>query len=116
MAALVIIDLVVEVTILPLLYRDVPIPFQATAKPIGDSLFSVTFLQLTLIASNILVFIAVLKRIKYRSDSIPTKNVDWLDLIAFLALAASGLAMWFYPIFLMIFLGAGIYLFLTEMR
>jgi hypothetical protein len=113
---LIFVDLVVEWQVLPWLYRGIPLPFPETSKPIGDTLFSVTSLHVALIGFNLLVLMFVLPRTGYASRSILSKSSDWLDLIAFLALAISGIVMWFYPVFMLIFLSAGIYLLLTEMR
>jgi hypothetical protein len=110
------IDLVIELQILPWLYGGIPLPFPETSKPIGDTLFSVTSLHMALIGFNLLVLMFVLPRTGYASRSIPSKSSDWLDLLAFLALAISGIVMWFYPVFMLVFLSAGIYLLLTEMR
>lgn len=71
---------------------------------------------MALIGFDLLVLMFVLPRTGYASRSIPSKSSDWLDLLAFLALAISGIVMWFYPVFMLVFLSAGIYLLLTEMR
>ncbi len=115
-AALAVIDLAVETQILPLLYQEIPLPFPETSKPIGNALFSATSLHLALIASNLLVLTIILKKTGYEGGFLPSKKVDWLDLFALLMLVASGLAMWFYPIFMLVFICAGVYLVLTEMR
>ena len=113
---LAVVDIIVEARIMPLLYQRIPIPFQMTSKPIGNALFSVTSLQLILITSNILVLVAVLRKAGYKSDLVPSRIGDWLDLFALLLLGVSGLAMWFNPFFLSLFLAAGAYLVLSEMR
>ncbi|MBS7650537.1 MAG: hypothetical protein QXI59_04200 [Candidatus Bathyarchaeia archaeon] len=110
------IDLTIEIKVLPLLYEGVPIPFPSTAKPIGNVLFSATFLHLTLIAINLIVVLAVMNRLGYRSSFLPSKSSDWIDLSAFLIMAISGLLMWFYPIAFLFFLGSGIYIVLADMR
>lgn len=115
-AVLAIIDIVVELQVLPLLYGGIPIPFQETSKPIGSSLFPATSLHIALIGSNLLILMLVLKKARYKGESMPSKKSDWLDLFALLALAVSGLAMWFYPAFMIIFIASGVYLLLTEMR
>jgi hypothetical protein len=113
---LAIIDIVVELQALPLLYRGMPIPFPETSKPIGESLFSAASLHMILIGSNLLILMLVLKKAGYKGESLPSRKSDWLDLFAFLALVFSGLAMWFYPMFMIVFIASGIYLLLTEMR
>ena len=113
---LALVDFIVEIQVLPSLYRGISLPFPETSKPIGNALFSVTSLQIALIAVNISVLIVVLKRIGYVGSSIPSRKGDWLDLFAFLAFALSGLVMWFSPVFMLPFIGAGIYLILTDMR
>lgn len=109
-------DFIVELQVLPSLYRGIPLPFPETSKPIGNALFSATSLHIALIAINIFVLIAVLKRVGYVGSSIPSRKGDWLDLFAFLAFALSGLVMWFSPVFMLPFIGAGVYLILTDMR
>jgi len=113
---LAIVDIVVELQVLPLLYGGMPIPFPETSKPIGGSLFSAASLHIILIGSNLLIIMLVLKKAGYKGESIPSRKSDWLDLFAFLALVFSGLAMWFYPMFMIVFIASGVYLLLTEMR
>jgi hypothetical protein len=113
---LVVIDLVVELRILPLLYQGIPVPFYVTSKPIGNAVFSITSLRLMMIASNLVVLMAVLKRTGYRGDFVPSRKGDWLDIFALLLLGIAGLAMWFYPMFFAIFIGTAVYLLLAEMR
>jgi hypothetical protein len=115
-AVLAIIDIIILTQVFPSLYQDIPLPLPQTSKPIGGVLFSVTSLYLTLIASNIIIIIIVLKKAGYAGKSIPKKNSDWFDLIALLVLGVSGLVMWFYPFFLLFFIAAGAYLFFSEMR
>ncbi|MGQ9542698.1 MAG: hypothetical protein ACUVTM_01225 [Candidatus Bathyarchaeia archaeon] len=110
------VDFIVEMKILPLIYEGVPIPFPSTAKPIGGALFSATFLHLTLIATNLIVILAVMKWLGYKSKFLPSKKSDWLDLSAFLVISFSGLFMWFYPIAFLFFLGSGIYIVLADMK
>jgi len=113
---LAVVDLTIEIKLLPLLYEGVPIPFPSTAKPIGNILFSATFLHLTLIAVNLIVVLAVMKRLGYKSGFLPSKVSDWLDVLAFLIMALSGLLMWFHPIAFLFFLGSGIYIVLADMK
>ncbi len=116
LAVLAIIDIIVLTQVMPSLYQDIPLPLPETSKPIGGALFSVTAIYVTLIASNILIIMIVLKKAGYEGKSIPKKNSDWFDLIALLVLGASGLVMWFYPFFLLFFIAAGAYLLFSEMR
>ena len=115
-AVLAIIDLIILTQVFPSLYQDIPLPLPETSKPIGGVLFSVTSLYLTLIASNIIIIMIVLKKAGYARKSIPKKNSDWFDLIALLVLGVCGLVMWFYPFFLLFFIAAGVYLLFSEMR
>jgi hypothetical protein len=113
---LAVIDIVLELQLLPLLYQGIPIPFPETSKPIGNTLFSATSLHMTIISSNLLVVMLVLKKSGYKGGSLPSKPSDWLDLLALLALAVSALAMWFNPAFMGVFIASGAYLLLSEMR
>jgi len=115
-AVLAIIDIIILTQVFPSLYQDMPLPLPETSKPIGGALFSVTSLYLTLIASNIIIIIIVLKKAGYEGKSIPKKNSDWFDLIALLVLGVCGLVMWFYPFFLLFVIAAGAYLLFSEMR
>jgi len=115
-AVLAIIDVIILMQVFPTLYQNVPLPLPETSKPIGGALFSGTSLYLTLIASNIIIIIIVLKKSGYEGKSIPKKNSDWFDLIALLVLGVCGLVMWFYPFFLLFVIAAGAYLLFSEMR
>jgi len=113
---LAIIDVIILTQVLPSLYQEIPLPLPGTSKPIGGALFSVTSIYVTLIASNIIILLIILKKAGYVGKSIPKKNSDWFDLIALLVLGASGIVMWFYPFFLLFFIAAGGYLVFSEMR
>lgn len=115
-AALAIIDIIILTQIFPNLYQEIPLPLPETSKPIGGALFSATSIYVTLIASNIVILLIVLRKAGYEGKSIPKKNSDWFDLIALLVLGASGLVMWFYPFFFLFFIAAGAYLLFSEMR
>jgi hypothetical protein len=115
-AVLAIIDVIILTQVFPNLYQEIPLPLPETSKPIGGALFSVTFIYVTIIASNIIILLIVLRKAGYEGKSIPKKNSDWFDLIALLVLGASGLVMWFYPFFLLSFIAAGAYLLFSEMR
>jgi hypothetical protein len=115
-AVLAVIDLIILTQVFPNLYQEIPLPLPETSKPIGGALFSATAIYITLIASNIIILLIVLKKAGYEGKSIPTKNSDWFDLIALLVLGASGLVMWFYPFFLLLFIASGAYLLFSEMR
>ncbi|WP_455281393.1 hypothetical protein [[Eubacterium] cellulosolvens] len=115
-AVLAIIDIIILTQVLPTLYQNIPLPLPETSKPIGGALFSVTSLYLTLIASNIIIIIIILKKSGYEGKSIPKKNNEWFDLIALLVLGTCGIVMWFYPFFLLFTIAAGAYLLFSEMR
>ncbi|WP_455279789.1 hypothetical protein [[Eubacterium] cellulosolvens] len=113
---LAIIDIIILTQVLPSIYQEIPLPLPQTSKPIGGALFSATSIYVTLIASNIIILLIVLKKAGYVGRSIPKKNSDWFDLIALLVMGASGIVMWFYPFFLLFFIAAGGYLVFSEMR
>jgi len=115
-AVLAIIDIIILTQVLPTLYQNIPLPLPETSKPIGGALFSVTSLYLTLIASNIIIIIIILKKSGYEGKSIPKKNSEWFDLIALLVLGTCGIVMWFNPFFLLFTIAAGAYLLFSEMR
>ena len=115
-AVLAIIDVIILTQVFPNLYQEIPLPLPETSKPIGGALFSATSIYITIIASNIIILLIVLRKAGYEGKSIPKKNSDWFDLIALLVLGASGLVMWFYPFFLLTFIAAGAYLLFSEMR
>ena len=115
-AVLALIDIIIITQVFPSLYQEIPLPLPETSKPIGGVLFTMTSVYITLIASNIIILLFVLKKAGYEGKSIPKKNSDWFDLIALVILGASGLVMWFYPFFLLFFIAAGTYLLFSEMR
>ncbi|MEM2942743.1 MAG: hypothetical protein QXT81_04905, partial [Candidatus Bathyarchaeia archaeon] len=72
--------------------------------------------HMTIISSNLLVIMLVLKKSGYKGESVPLKPSDWLELLALVAFAASALTMWFNPAFMVVFIASGVYLLLSEMR
>jgi hypothetical protein len=105
-----------ELVALPRLYEGIPLPFPRTAKPIGAALFSATFFHLLVISGAVLTFGVIMRRLGFKSLTIPRSKNDWLDLSMFLLLLISGLGMWFSSFFLIPFLIAGVYLVFVELK
>ena len=103
-------DLILEIKLLPLFYRGVPVPFGETGKPIGAALVPATFFNVLLIAANILGFAYILHKAGFNVGLLPKTRNDWIDLLAFFIFLISGMAMWYAPILLLTFLISGVLL------
>ncbi len=91
-------------------------PLQETGKPIGGSLFSLTFFHLFLIVMNILIISYILNRFGFKNKIYPTNREGKMDFIMLIMLSLSGLAMWYHPLFLIFFISAGAYFVLIELK
>jgi len=103
-------DLILEIKLLPLLYGGIPVPFVETGKPIGAVLFHATFFNVLLIAANVFGFAYVLQKAGLSLGLIPKTRDGWLDTIVLFTFLVSGMAMWYFPIFLLPLVTTGIYL------
>ena len=116
LAALFIFDGLIEMNVLPMFFRDISIPFKASGKPIGSALFSLTFFHLFLIVLNILAISYVLNRFGFKNNVYPSSREGKMDFIMIMIFSLSGLAMWYYPIFLILFISTGAYFVDVELK
>jgi len=115
-AVLMILNILLVLQILPLFYEGIQIPLQESAKPIGSSLFSLTFFNLFMIIINILIISYILNRFGFSNKIIPSIFEEKVSIVLLLVFSLSGLAMWYYPIFLIIFVSIGLYLLIIELK
>lgn len=108
-------DLILEIQLLPILYRGIPVPFEETAKPIGAALLPASFFNVLLIAANIFCFAYILYKAGFNIGVIPKTRSDWLDVLAFFVFVVSGIAVWQFPIFFLPMLITGIYLLVGQL-
>ncbi|MEM3440369.1 MAG: hypothetical protein QXQ76_02090 [Candidatus Bathyarchaeia archaeon] len=108
------IGLAIELAIAPKLLEGIPLPFGQTGKPIGGSLFNLTFFHALLATAMILLFAYLAKRIGFDFGIIPRTRGEAYGLVAFVAFISSGFLMWYHPIFLIGLLASGIYLLASE--
>ena len=111
-----IIDALVEIQFLNFVYKDIPIPFEETSKPIGSTLFSLTFFHVLLIVLNVLVISYVLNRFGYKNKIYPSSLNGKMDFTFLILFSLSGLLMWYYPIFLISFIVTGVYFIIVELK
>ena len=103
-------DLVVEIELLPLLYRGIPLPFIETGKPIGAALIPAAFFNVLLTVANVFGFAYLLQKAGFDLGLIPKTRNDWLDIMVLLTFLISGVAMWYFPIFFLPLVITGFYL------
>jgi len=116
-AAVVALDAALETLLLPILYEGIPIPFAGGSKPIGGVLFVATFFHMVLIAASAIVILFVARRLNMKAgELLPRSRGGWVDLFFLMLLLASGLATWFNPLALILFIASGIYLVATELE
>jgi len=96
--------LILELELIPLLYRGIPVPFEETGKPIGGILFQATLFNVLLIVTNVFAFAYILDKAGFNIGLIPKKRNDWLDVLVFFIFLMSGIAMWYIPVFFLAFL------------
>jgi hypothetical protein len=108
------IGLIIELAALPKLLEGVPLPFGQTGKPIGGSLFNLTFFHAILVAAVILIAAWLAKRAGFDLGLIPRTKGDIPSLLAFVAFLSSGFLMWYHPAFLIGLIASGIYLLASE--
>jgi len=113
---LMILNILLVLKTLPLFYKGIQIPLQESAKPIGSSLFSLTFFNLFLIMINILIISYVLNKFGFSNKIIPSIFEEKVSIALLLIFSLSGLAMWYYPIFLIAFVSIGLYLLIIELK
>ena len=106
-----------EALALPFLYKGIPVPYPGGTKPIGGVLFVATFFHLLLITSSAIVVLLVARRLDLRAgEFLPKSRGGWIDLFFLMLLLISGLATWFNPLALILFIISGIYLIATELE
>ena len=93
-----------------MLYREIPVPFTETGKPIGAGLLPATFFNVLLIAANVFGFAYVLQKAGLNLGLIPKTRDGWLDTIVLFTFLVSGMAMWYFPVFFLPLVITGIYL------
>jgi len=103
-------DLVLEIELLPLLYRGIPLPFIETGKPIGGALIPAAFFNVLLTVANVFGFAYLLQKSGFDLGLIPKTRNDWLDIMVLLTFLMSGVAMWYFPIFFLPLVITGLYL------
>lgn len=116
LAGLMILNILIVLQVLPFFYEGIQIPLQTTSKPVGSSLFSLTFFNLFLIIINILIISYILNRFGFSNKIIPSIFEEKVSIALLLIFSLSGLAMWYYPIFLIAFVSIGLYLLIIELR
>ena len=109
-------DTLIELQILPIYHRGIPVPLEASPKPVGSSLFSFTFFHLFLIILNIMAISYILNKFDFKNNVFPIAFDEKINLIIFLIFSLSGSVMWFYPIFLIVFISTGVYLLISELK
>ena len=102
--------MILETRLFPLFYIGIPVPFGETAKPIGAALVPAAFFNILLIAANILGIAYILDKAGFNLGLLPKTRNDWIDILAFFIFLISGMAMWYFPIFLLAFLISGVLL------
>jgi len=107
--------LILEIVLLPLLYKGIPVPFAETGKPIGAALVPATFFNVLLIAANVFGFAYILHKAGFNVGLLPEKRNDWLDVLALLVFLISGIAIWYLPIFFLPLVIAGLYLLMGQL-
>jgi hypothetical protein len=116
LAILLILDALIEIQFLEIFYQGIPIPFQETSKPIGSSLFSLTFFHILLIVLNILAISYLLNRFGFQNKIFPSSPEGKMDFGFLIAFSLSGLLMWYFPIFLLSFITTGAYFIIVELK
>jgi hypothetical protein len=111
-----ILDAIIEIQFLEFFYRGIPIPFQETTKPIGSSLFSLTFFHILLIVLNILAISYILNRFGFQNKIFPSSLEGKMDFVFLIAFSLSGILMWYFPIFLISFITTGAYFLIVELK
>lgn len=104
-----------EIKLLPLFYAGIQLPFEETGKPIGGALIPAAFFNLSLIAANVFGFAYILYKTGFDVGLIPKTRNDWLDVIVFFMFLTSGIVIWYFPIFLLPLLIAGLYLIVAQL-
>jgi len=102
--------LILEIKLFPLFYIGIPVPFGETGKPIGAALVPAAFFNVLLIAANILGFAYILDKAGFNLGLLPKTRNDWIDVLAFFIFLISGMAMWYFQIFLLVFVISGVLL------
>lgn len=111
-----ILDAIIEIQFLKFFYQGIPIPFQETTKPIGSSLFSLTFFHILLVVLNILAISYLLNRFGFQNKIFPSNLEGKMDFGFLIAFSLSGILMWYFPIFLIFFITTGAYFIIAELK
>jgi len=107
--------LILEIELLPLLYKGIPVPFAETGKPIGAGLVPATFFNILLIAANVFGFAYILHKAGFDLGLTPKTRNDWSDVLAFFIFLISGVAVWYFPIFFLPLAITGTYLIMGQL-
>ncbi|MBS7644744.1 hypothetical protein KEJ44_01700 [Candidatus Bathyarchaeota archaeon] len=108
---------IIETYVLPLIYSGIPIPFPSTGKPIGGILLPATFLHLLLAYGGTLAILLSAKKAGFKVEGLlPSSRKGITETAALLLLLLSGLLLWWFPLAVLPFLVAGIYLIFSETR
>lgn len=112
-----VVDIALELLILPIFYRGIPTPFPPTEKPIGGILLPATFFHLLLALPSILLLVYLAGKMGYNVQNITLKiKQGWMEILFLLVLFVSGALMWWYALVLLPFLISGIYLVIAEIK
>ena len=111
-----IIDIALELLILPTFYKGIPTPFPSTEKPVGSILLPVTFFHLLLALPSLLIILFIAEKIGYKKNLMPKGMHGWVEIAFLFVLFLSGILMWWFPLAVLPFLIAGTYLVLVEIR
>jgi hypothetical protein len=115
--AILALDVVLETLAVPILYKGIPLPYGGGTKPIGGALFVATFFHLILIGSSVIVIVLIAKRSGMSTgELLPKSRGGWIDLSFLIVLFVSGLASWFNPLAIVLFIISGTYLVATELE
>lgn len=114
-AAVAIVDILLEKFLLPAFYEGLPLPYPKNPKPIGGALFHAAFFHILLLSASAFAVALIAEKLGFNlGDFIPKTAEGKASLIAFFVMAASGIAMWWHPIALLPFIVSAAYLVVVE--
>ncbi|MGC8850050.1 MAG: hypothetical protein ACP5QI_06215 [Candidatus Bathyarchaeia archaeon] len=106
---------IIEIYALPKIYSSIPVPYPSTGKPIGGILIPATFLHLLIAYGGMLAILISARKAGFRVEGLlPSTRKGIIEASALLLLLISGLLLWWFPLAVLPFLVAGIYLIFSE--
>ena len=112
-----VVDFILEKTLLPIFYSDLPTPFPGTSKPIGALLIPATFFHLTIAIPSLLAVLYVARKAGYKVEGLlPESRHAKIEYGFLMLLFISGMALWRFPIAFFPFILSGLYLVVAEIR